>query len=272
MNFPPKSTLLLSSLLLLGFAWLDLLSSDELRITSLYLIPILLVTWNNGRKWGYVFSAISVAIFVAIDVMINSEQHRHLYFYIDTFGRLLSYVIVIVLASNLRAAYDRERRLAHTDALTHLMNRHAFYTSLEVELARSARSAQPFSLLYLDCDNFKQVNDTMGHWEGDQLLRLIGDALRKNVRKGDLVARLGGDEFAVFFSGADDNGIAVIVADLTKKLKLAVAAKYPQVSFSTGIAVFLKAPPSLDEIIMRADELMYRVKASGKNGLLQQIF
>ncbi|HEY8100890.1 MAG TPA: GGDEF domain-containing protein [Burkholderiaceae bacterium] len=272
MNLPPKATLLFSVLLLLALAWLDIFSSDELRITSLYLIPILLVTWNNGRKWGYVFSAFSFVILVAIDSMAESSPHKHLYFYIDTFGRFFSYLIVIVLASNLRAAYDRERRLARTDALTHLMNRHAFYASLEVEIARSVRHAQPFSLLYLDCDNFKQVNDTMGHGEGDRLLRLIGETMRKNVRKGDFVARLGGDEFAIFFSDVNVKGIGTIASDLTQKLQRAVAARYPQVSFSTGIAVFLNAPPSLDDAIMRADELMYRVKAAGKNGLLQQVF
>lgn len=272
MNLPPKSTLLFSILLLAGIAWLDIYSSDELRITSLYLIPILLVTWNNGRAWGYAFSAIAFMILIAIDSMTDSTPHKHLYFDIDTAGHLISYLIVIALATKLRTAYDRERRLARTDTLTHLMNRHAFYDALEVEIARSVRHAQPFSVLYLDCDNFKQVNDTMGHWEGDQLLRLIGDVLRRNVRKGDFVARLGGDEFAIFFSDANGKGIVPIAADLTNKLKSAVAKKYPQVSFSTGIAIFLSTPPSLDEVIMRADELMYRVKSTGKNGLLQQTF
>jgi diguanylate cyclase (GGDEF)-like protein len=272
MNFPPRSTLLISFLLLAGIAWLDIYSSDELRITSLYLIPILLVTWNNGRKWGYAFSAVAFMILIAIDSMSNASPNKHLYFDIDTAGHLISYLIVIALATKLRTAYDRERQLARTDTLTHLMNRHAFYDALEVEMARSTRHAQPFSLLYLDCDNFKQINDTMGHWEGDQLLRLIGDVLRRNVRKGDFVARLGGDEFAIFFADTNGTDIVPIAADLTQKLKGTVTQRYPQVSFSSGIAIFLNTPPSLDEVIMRADELMYRVKSTGKNGLLQQTF
>jgi len=272
MNIPPRVTLILSILLLIGLAWLDISSRDEVRITSLYLIPIILVTWNNSRKWGYVFAAISLVLLFAVGPIAGPAPNRHLYFYIETFGRLLSYLIVIVMASKLRAAYDSERKLARTDGLTCLMNRHAFYTSLEVEIARGTRHAQPFSLLYMDCDNFKLVNDTMGHREGDKLLRLIGETIRTNVRSGDYVARLGGDEFAIFFPDTNDKGIVAIAAELTQKLKRAVAARYPQVSFSTGIAVFLNTPPSLEEVVMRADELMYKVKSAGKNGLLQAVF
>jgi diguanylate cyclase (GGDEF)-like protein len=272
MNLRPKIALVLSALLLVAVTWLDVYSSDELRITSLYLIPILLVTWNNGRRWGYLFAAVSVAILLMVDLQIEATESKHLYFRIDTVGRFLSYVVVIIMASKLRAAYESERRLARTDGLTHLMNRRAFYSSLEVELARIARHARPFALLYIDCDNFKQVNDTMGHREGDKLLLTIAETMRNNVRKGDLVARLGGDEFAIFFPETDEKGLVSVVSDLTSKLDRAVASRYPQVSFSVGIAVFLNTTPSLEEVVMRADQLMYQVKTTGKNGLLQQVF
>jgi diguanylate cyclase (GGDEF)-like protein len=272
MNLKPKFSLFLSTLLLLGLAWLDIFSRDELRITSLYLIPILLVTWNNNRRWGYLFAGVSFAILLAVDPISAPTPYRHLYFYIQTFGHFFSYFIVVAMASKLRDAYDRERLLARTDSLTHLMNRHAFYASLEIEIFRGMRHARPFSLLYIDCDNFKQVNDTMGHQEGDRLLRLIGETIQKNVRRGDFVARLGGDEFAILFPDTNDKSIAAIVSDLIHKLKRAVAPKYPQVGFSAGIAVFLKTPSSIEEAIMRADTLMYQVKGAGKNGQLQEVF
>jgi diguanylate cyclase (GGDEF)-like protein len=272
MNLRPQFALLLSCILLCLVTWLDIYSSDELRITSLYLIPILLVTWNNGRRWGYLFAAVSVTVLLIVDMRMESTGSKHLYFQIDTVGRLLSYIVVIIMASKLRSAYESERRLACTDGLTLLMNRRAFYNALEAELARSARHAHPFALLYIDCDNFKQVNDTMGHREGDNLLRAISETMRKNVRRGDLVARLGGDEFAIFFPETDDKGVVSVVADLTRKLDHAVAGAYPQVSFSSGIAVFLNAPTSLEEVVMRADQLMYQVKSAGKNGLLQQVY
>lgn len=272
MTSTPKVTLVLSALLLIGIAWLDVFSGDEVRITSLYVIPILLVTWNNSKKWGYAFAAISIGILLAVDPIGGATHSRHLYFYVETFGRILSFLIIVVMASNSRAAYDRERKLARTDELTHLMNRHAFYASMKIEIARGKRHLHPFSLLYLDCDNFKQVNDSMGHREGDQLLCLIANTMRTNVRKGDIVARMGGDEFAIFFPDTDDKVITSIALELTQKLKQAVIARYPQVSFSAGIAVFLKTCPSLEDVIMRADQLMYQVKTAGKNGLLQGVF
>jgi len=272
MDLRPKVALVLAVISLMAIVWVDISSGAEIRISSWYLIPLLLVTWNINRIWGYFFTLVALAILLGIEPLVGAGATRHIYFYFETVGRFASYLVVISMASKLRQAYDREKRLARTDGLTGLMNRRAFYASIEVEIARRIRNFQPFSLLYLDCDNFKQVNDTLGYNAGDQLLRLLADTLKESVRHGDVVARLGGDEFAIFFPDTNPADIASIMPHLKAALKSAMQRGFPDATLSMGVAIFASIPPNLDEVIMRADQLMYRVKDSGKNGVLQQTF
>jgi diguanylate cyclase (GGDEF)-like protein len=111
--------------------------------------------------------------------------------------------LVTVLASRLRRALDRERTLARTDFLTGIANRTAFHEMVGREIERQRRYRRPFGLAYIDCDNFKAVNDSLGHHAGDDLLRSIGAVLGAGLRRTDVVARLGGDEFAVGWQRED---------------------------------------------------------------------
>jgi diguanylate cyclase (GGDEF)-like protein/PAS domain S-box-containing protein len=167
-------------------------------------------------------------------------------------------------------ALQREMtRQARTDPLTGLLNRRAFMDELTRHVERLDRENLPGTILFADLDNFKPVNDQLGHEAGDEVLVRAADLLRAAVRPSDLVARLGGDEFAVWLNGADQLTAAERADALCRQSRQALAetagAAAPALSLSIGIAT--RHPGSgepVDEVIRRADLAMYQVKRRGR--------
>lgn len=162
---------------------------------------------------------------------------------------------------------QRLAKLAHVDDLTGLANRRAFHDELRRQLALARRTPQSLSVLYLDLDGFKSINDNLGHDAGDQVLREVGQRLRLSLREGDMIARVGGDEFATLLGGAIDNATAEAVA---AKLIEAVSGSYrvgessASLGASVGIAHNNDGGEDADTLINRADQAMYTAKRSGK--------
>ena len=165
-------------------------------------------------------------------------------------------------------ATARIEHLARTDPLSGLANRHAFVEAVEREIAEGRRRRDMFAVHYLDLDNFKDINDTLGHHVGDALLVAVSDRLRRTVRETDLVARLGGDEFAVLQTALHEPADAGTVA---AKLLSALAAPFQfdaaerHVAASIGISLNTAGALSAEETIMQADAAMYRAKDEGRN-------
>ena len=127
------------------------------------------------------------------------------------------------------------------------------------------------SVAYLDCDNFKAVNDRSGHKEGDRLLESVARTLKAHVRKTDVTGRLGGDEFAIVLANTGHDSAVTVVNKLNRELDALMSSQGWPVTFSIGVGIFPGVPASEDEIISFTDKLMYRVKSSGKNNVLTQI-
>src|ERR1700722_9650686 len=158
---------------------------------------------------------------------------------------------------------------ARTDSLTGLLNRRAFLEEMERHAARQDRDNHPATLMFADLDNFKPVNDRLGHEAGDDVLRCTAALLRQTFRPTDLVARLGGDEFAIWMNGADH----MTAAERAEYLRDAVPREsseitgpdLPRVGVSIGIACREAADGEpLDSLMRRADRAMYEVKRGGR--------
>ena len=129
------------------------------------------------------------------------------------------------------------------------------------------------ALAYVDCDNFKGVNDRFGHGEGDGLLEAVGHVTAASVRRSDTVGRLGGDEFAILFPETNQAEALAIEAKLRKALdKMTRPRPWWAVTFSIGIATFKTMPPSADAAMGYVDELMYRAKRTGKAHTISTVF
>ncbi len=167
--------------------------------------------------------------------------------------------------------HEQVRQLSITDHLTRVYNRRHFEKYLEDEIARSRRYKRSCSLLYLDIDHFKQVNDRHGHPVGDEVLKYLALFLRADLRNIDLVARMGGDEFAAILPESPSLGAFVVAQRLNQK----IAEEYPpvealardreRVTLSIGVATFPENADSALTLIKRADESLYEAKTAGRN-------
>jgi len=158
---------------------------------------------------------------------------------------------------------EREQTMAATDELTGLANRRAFDTTLSKEISRAARAGDGLSLVLMDIDHFKSLNDTYGHQTGDAVLRRVARALVASCRDFDTAARYGGEEFAVIMPGTSAAEAAVIAERIRSTIE--TDASTPMVTVSLGTATFPLAAIEADELTAAADDALYESKRNGRN-------
>lgn len=255
----------------LGATWVHYQLGQHYQIYMFFLLPVIIVSWFGGGKAGNLFSLLSVIGWLVADLSMRRGNPFWAELFND-FVRLSVLLIVVLIASRLRIALDREHEMARKDTLTGLANRRAFYEMGEIEAERSRRYNRPFTALFIDLDNFKAVNDTKGHDEGDRLLKTVAKVLHSRLRTTDICGRLGGDEFVVLLPETGEKAAAIFAAELRARLIEAMKKHGWPVTFSIGVATFHTTPESLDQLIERADALMYLVKQGGKNAIRQEVY
>jgi diguanylate cyclase (GGDEF)-like protein len=239
----------------------DYLTGNEFSVFIFYLLPVFMVTLGAGRNSGLGMAAASTGAWLIADILSAGRYSYSMATYWNAIVRLAFFSVMVILQD----AFWRERNLARTDFLTSLNNRKMFYEAASVEIERSKRYGQPFSLAYLDIDNFKKVNDLYGHKAGDKLLKVVSVVIKRNIRRIDIAARLGGDEFAVLLPETGQEAADAVVMKLRNMLQQAMDRHRWPVTFSIGIASYETAPKSVDELVSSADDLMYAAKRGGKD-------
>jgi diguanylate cyclase (GGDEF)-like protein/PAS domain S-box-containing protein len=179
------------------------------------------------------------------------------------------YVCVFSDITRLKESQEKLDHLAHHDALTGLPNRLLFHDRLQHAMVRAARACSQLAVLFIDLDRFKNVNDTLGHQVGDELLKHVASVLSACLRDGDTLARLGGDEFIVLLEDVDGERGARMVAEKLMRLfeqPVPVSSYELFVTGSVGISLFPQDGADLNHLIRNADVAMYQAKARGRNG------
>jgi len=175
------------------------------------------------------------------------------------------------LALDTSAALARAEALSVTDDLTELYNSRYLNLVLRRESKRASRSGRPLSLLFVDLDGFKTVNDTYGHQAGSRALVEAAWVIRGSARETDVVARFGGDEFALILPDTGGEGATAVAERVRERLAghgfLAAEGLDLRLTASVGVATLPDVAASSEELLRAADMAMYRVKASGKNGI-----
>lgn len=171
----------------------------------------------------------------------------------------------IELAVTIANLFEQIKKQALTDPLTGLYNRRHFDQCLTTEIERSLRLNQPFTLISLDLDHLKKINDNYGHATGDEAIQKIGEVLKKNARSVDIPARFGGEEFAVILPGIDIEGGIKAAERLKASIEESKLKEVEKITASIGVATFLRHTEMLGELLELADQAMYRAKKNGRN-------
>lgn len=244
---------------------INYLAGPDFSFVLFYLLPVAFVAWLVGRRSGFVVAfACTIAYFLTEFLSTHFDGREHIAVF-NALVRLGTFLFVAYFIAALRRSLEHERELARTDDLTGATNRRSFFEAAQSEINRARRHRHPFTVAYIDVDNFKGLNDRHGHAAGDALLREATQAIKANVREIDLVARLGGDEFIVLLPETDEEAARAVVTRVRGNLDdLAVRCQW-EVTFSIGVVTWTTPPRTVDTMIRQADDTMYEVKNTGKN-------
>jgi diguanylate cyclase (GGDEF)-like protein/PAS domain S-box-containing protein len=241
-----------------------------------------LVAWENALDQGWAgdpaYERFGLACYVGAKVTVNGELYGTICF-ADNRPRPHSFnagerTFVKLLAQWIGREFERERHLqvmeirARTDPLTGLVNREEVFNRLDQELERAERYGHTLSLLMLDLDHFKDLNDTYGHLAGDEVLRAFGSLLREHMRDSDVAGRYGGEEFVVIVPHVSLEGAVTMAERFLEKLRnqtIDAGGEELQITCSAGVTEMMSHEERAEELIDRADTALYRAKKRGRD-------
>ena len=262
---------------ILAVGWADYLTGPDIGFSLFYLLPIAVAAWYAGRWFGVAAALTAATCWQLADLGWTESLAISMW---NGLTRLAIYVVTAWLIARVRAdreqlrnlnatlenALEREGALARIDPTTRLANSRAFLEHLRSDLAKFAQAHCDATLLFLDLDDFKSVNDQYGHGAGDEALSRIAAGLRRHLRGADMAARVGGDEFVVLLWHPDDEDTARQQAAIEATVA-EVARDYPlaELGVSIGIARISDTLRDPEDLIRAADRAMYEVKSRRKS-------
>ena len=245
----------------------DYLAAPEADFTVFYLLPVSLLAWLGGEWLGLAASVLSALAWLVDGAAPGRVHSNDLAAGWNMATRLCFFLVASWSLSALRKTLQRERDLARTDPMTGAINNRFFHDLAQMEIDRLRRYRRPLTVVYIDLDNFKAVNDLFGHSVGDQVLRVVVSYARQHLRKTDLVARLGGDEFAFLMPETGQTAAQSAITKLHVALLGEMQRNGWPVTFSIGVVTCVDAPDTVEDMLKMADELMYSVKNNWKNAI-----
>lgn len=213
-------------------------------VKSVIIIP--LITQNKEFGWFCVFSA--------REELAGTEMD-----FLGLFAKQIE--MAITIADLFQAVRDQ----AVTDALTGLYNRRYFEEALEKEVQRAKRQQQPFSIIGIDLDYLKKINDTHGHFYGDLAIKTIADVLKANARSVDVPARIGGEEFDVLLPGISSDGAMIAAERIRSAIEKTEIDTIGHITGSLGVATYFEHTDNVEELLELTDQAMYTSKREGRN-------
>jgi len=246
--------------------YLDFITGPEIGFSLFYLIPIMLASWfHYDRKVSLILlPGVCAVVWLCADIYSGHHYSRSWIPYWNMSIRLGMFLVISLTLSRLRVAQANEQMLSRIDPMTGVYNTRYFAEIVTKEISRATRFAETFSFVYIDVDNFKSVNDTLGHDQGDQLLKTLTKVIKDNIRDIDIIARLGGDEFGIFLPRTGSTQIPAVMNKIYSVFRQNISNIW-KVTLSAGVLTYLTAPSTLNEMVRSADALMYKAKRDGKD-------
>lgn len=268
LSSPVALRVLLSVILLVCVAVIDIATGSEVSFSIFYLLPVSFAGAFISRRAGTILAIVSAATWGYLEVTTGRAYSAAWIPYWNSAVRLGFFLLVNELIERLRRAHASERALAREDPLTRIANARVFEEYAHPTIALGRRGGHPFTIAYVDLDRFKQVNDEFGHSEGDRLLRTVAALIAGGVRSTDVVARLGGDEFGILMPDTEAEQARVTLERIAATIADGVGGRRA-VEATVGAVTFSEPPEDVDCAVREADALMYRGKAKGRGRILQ---
>ena len=263
-RLPRPAIVAVGLVLITAIAFFDYLTGPRVLLSIFYLLPVMLVAWASGSSACGLTVAVGAFMVGPIEAMITDFRYVSLPVAIwNGAVRLSVFCVVLLLMSRVRTLMSKLEEQALADELTGLANLRALRETVAIEIERSRRFDHPLTLAYLDIDDFKGVNDRVGHEAGDRVLVSLASVARATMRSIDTVVRVGGDEFVILMPETGDEAALPLADRLRAAFSRAVKVEGVPVTCSIGLASFRRPPASVDEMLAAADELMYEAKADG---------
>ena len=264
-RMPAYAIALIGVLGILAVGVIDYETGVELRVGPLYYVPLSLVAWELERRSVVAASILCAICLTGSNYLAGQSFPSPGVGWFNFTMQSLSFMVIGLLIAALRGTLAHERALSRTDTLTALLNARTFYEEAARVLSLTRRTQHPVALAYVDLDNFKNVNDTLGHRAGDDVLRTVGSIILGCTRKSDVAGRVGGDEFVLLMPETNPEHARLAC----ERLRGLVAEKFARdacpVTASVGGVAFLTVPENVDAMVHVADARMYAAKAAGRN-------
>jgi diguanylate cyclase (GGDEF)-like protein len=251
---------------------LDYVTGYEASFSIFYLVPVFFLAWFGNTGSALLMCLVSAITWLLADHLADHEYSFHWILIWNAGVRMAFFMVVALALSKIKLMNAELEELTRTDSLTGALNWRGFAEVAQKELYRSQRFRHPLSLVYVDLDNFKEVNDSLGHQEGDRVLGEVVDTIKHGIRPTDAVARLGGDEFLVLLTEIQAVEAEQVVTRFRETLLDTFRQHQWPVTLSAGVASFENEfPGSVDEMVQYADHLMYAAKQSGKDKVVAEL-
>jgi diguanylate cyclase (GGDEF)-like protein len=250
----------------------DFLTGYELSFSVFYLLPIVIAAWYGNRRMGFTVAFLSSVVWLMFDLLTgNPVSHLAIHFW-NGGVRLGFFMMVAYLLVVQQTYVSRLAQAVRTDAGTGMLNTTGFFADAQRGWDFGARHGHTTTLSYLDLDNFKAVNDDLGHAAGDAVLRAVAGVFLQSLRATDIAARLGGDEFAVLLPETPLEVGQAVLQRLRESVEILAKQNNWPIRVSVGAVAVSSPYPSLEKAIRAADALMYRSKYGGKNTVVIEAF
>lgn len=241
----------------------DYFVGPDISLGIFYLAPISITAW-----YGSLLPAVLLSVLCSTLTILVAQQgdQATVVMLWGGLAHAVFFYVVSRLIVRLKAVLEHEKLLSRTDHLTGVLNRRALFEQMELLFNLARRQRSPLTLVYLDVDKFKQINDSAGHKAGDAVLSAVASSLLKHRRRTDIVGRLGGDEFAMALPDTDHKAARMLLDGLSRKIS-AAQTPFGELTCSVGVVTFVAMPSDMTEALGFADASMYEVKQRGGDGI-----
>lgn len=257
--------------LVFAVGYCDYRTGYLVTLSFVYILPILAAVWAHGIRFGILVAALGTLVSVTAAYAAGLPMPNLLYPLWNDVMRFAVFATVAYLLGSCKHMLEHETREALSDPLTRIGNRRALLRALEAESNRVGHSGRCFSLLFIDLDDFKQLNDHAGHATGDQALAEIAEVIAATSRAMDITTRLGGDEFCVLLPDTDEVTLRPVVSRVNAEVEAHIAGRNWPIGMSVGAVTVRNASLSAYQVLEAADAAMYAAKTSGKRQVCYRV-